>query len=102
MKIYFDPMPELRLSKKQSVNEGFATKGNAFIDVVYAQKRLWAETQDTRLQAEANLRGISIAALSAAILSKPDLMAEREFTRQKIMKAIDAAQTPPELENLKW
>jgi hypothetical protein len=95
-----DPMPALRQARADAVNRSFNTVAadNLQRDQAHAQKRLWATTNDPRLAPEAGLRGITIAELSALILSKPDTAAEREMHRQTIMKRIDQAQTPADLD----
>lgn len=98
MKLCIDPMPTLRQARKDKVNAAFNSLAGSHIAQAHAQKRLWATTQDERLRPEADLRGITVAELSALILAKPDTFAERELERQRIMLAIDAAKTPAELE----
>lgn len=97
-----DPMVELREQRKAKVNENFnaIATANAHLDAAYAQKRQWAETLDERLKPEADLRGITVAELAELILSKPDLVAAREYERQQIMARIDAAATPAELDGI--
>lgn len=100
MKISFDPMPALRQGRKDKVNANFNTIGamNAHLDQAYKQKRDWAMVNSDKLSPEAELRGITVAALSQLILSKPDVTATREMQRQQIMKRIDDAQSPAELD----
>lgn len=95
-----DPMPGLREQRKERVNQSFASLANAHLDAAYAQKRQWALTEDERLKPEADLRGISVSELAFAILSKQDILAERELKRQQIMLRIDAAKTPDELDKI--
>lgn len=87
-----------RTARKERVNKAFSEMANAHVDQAYQQKRQWAMGQDERLQPEADLRGITIAELSALILSKPDTIATRELHRQKIMARIDSAKTLEELD----
>jgi hypothetical protein len=100
MKITVDPMPGLKLDKLRRVNENFNTKAMESLhrDQAHAQKRLWAQTNDPALAPEATMRGITVEELSAIILSKPNAGAERELQRQTIMKKIEQAQTPAELD----
>lgn len=100
MKLTIDPMPALRASRKERVNANFNSLANMHVEQAHAQKRLWAATQDDRLKPEADLRGITVAELSAMILAKPDVVAERELRRQRIMMAIEAAKTPAELDSI--
>lgn len=97
-----DPMIVLRQAKAAAVNRNFNTIAmeSLHVDQAHAQKRILAATGDPRLKAEADLRGISVEELSALILSKPDNAAARELHRQTIMKRIDDAQTPEELNQL--
>lgn len=97
-----DPMVALREQRKEKVNQSFNTisASNAHLDQAYNQKRQWAATQDERLKPEADLRGMTVAELAAVILSKPDLVAAREYERQQIMARIDAAATPAELDGI--
>jgi hypothetical protein len=96
----FDPMPVLREAKKDRVNAAFNdwAASTAHVDHAHAQKREWASARDPRLQAEADLRGMSLDDLAALILSKPDELAAREAQRVAIMVKIDQATTPAELE----
>lgn len=96
-----DYMSKRRAELKAAVNAAFNTTAQSHVAMAHAQKRAWAETQDARLQAEADLRGISIADFAALILSNPDTVAERELQRQRIMMHIDAATTSAELDAIK-
>ena len=98
MKFTIDPMPALRTARKDRVNGAFNQTAGSHVSQAHAQKRLWATTQDERLKPEADLRGITVAELSALILTKPDDLAERELHRQRLMLAIESAQTPQELD----
>ena len=89
-----------RQARKDAVNAAFDAAAQSHVAQAHAMKRAWATTQDERLKPEADLRGITVAELSALILSKPDAFAERELNRQRIMLAIEAAQTPQELESM--
>lgn len=100
MKLTIDPMPALRAARKVQVNAAFDQMAQAHVSQAHAQKRLLAATQDERLKPEADMRGITVAELSAIILAKPDDFAERELHRQKIMMAIEGAKTPAELDSL--
>lgn len=100
MKISVDPMPAARQTRKDRVNAAFDSQAQSHVSQAHAQKRAWAATEDDRLKPEADLRGITVAELSTLILSKPDLLAERELRRQKIMLAIESAQTPVEIDEL--
>lgn len=98
MKLVIDPMPALRQARKDAVNAAFNAMSQSHVVQAHAQKRAWALVQDERLKPEADLRGISVAELSAIILAKPDAFAARELQRQRIMLAIEAARTPQELD----
>lgn len=100
MKLMIDPMPAKRQARKDKVNAAFNALAASHVAQAHAAKRRWAETLDERLKPEADLRGITLEELAALILSKPDVFAERELERQKIMMAIEATQTPDELDNL--
>jgi len=100
MKLVLDPMPAARQARKDAVNTAFNTSAQSHVAQAHAAKRAWAETQDERLKPEADLRGVTVAELSALILSKPDAFAERELHRQRIMRAIEAARTPDELDKI--
>ncbi len=100
MRLVLDPMPAARQARKDAVNKAFDTAAQSHVAQAHAVKRAWAATQDARLQPEADLRGVTVAELSALILSKPDTFAERELQRQRIMMAIEAARTPAELDAL--
>jgi hypothetical protein len=98
--VTIDPMPALREAKKERVNAAFNewAASTAHVDQAHAQKREWAKARDPRLQAEADLRGMTLDDLAALILSKPDELAAREAKRIAIMVKIDKATTPAELE----
>jgi hypothetical protein len=98
--VIIDPMPALREAKKERVNAAFNdwAASTAHLDQAHAQKREWASARDPRLQAEAELRGMTLDELAALILSKPDNLAAREAKRIAIMVKIDRATTPAELE----
>jgi hypothetical protein len=93
-------MPVLREAKKDRVNAAFNdwAASMAHVDQAHAQKREWASARDPRLQAEADLRGMTLDDLAALILSKQDELAAREAKRIAIMVKIDRATTPAELE----
>lgn len=98
-----DPMLAMRAAKIQAVNERFnrIAADNLHRDRAHAMKRQWAVScQDSRLQSEADLRGISVAALSAVILSKPDNEAAREVERQRLMSRIDLAAVPTDFDSI--
>jgi hypothetical protein len=98
----FDPMPALREAKKERVNAAFNdwAASTAHVDQAHVQKREWASARDPRLQAEAELRGMSLDDLAALILSKTDELAAREAKRIAIMMKIDKATTPADLETI--
>jgi hypothetical protein len=100
--VIIDPMPALREAKKERVNAAFNdwAASTAHVDQAHAQKREWASARDPRLQAEADLRGMTLEQLAALILSKPDELAAREAKRVAIMVKIDQAATPAELETI--
>lgn len=99
-----DPMPGLRLAKKEKVNSGFAAIAarNLHVEQAHAQKLTWAATNDAKLKPEADLRYITVEQLASLILSKSeDAPAARELQRQKIMMQIDKATTPAELDAIR-
>lgn len=102
MKLNADPMPALRQAKKDRVNASFNVEASAsaHLDHAYSQKKCWAAVKDDRLKQEADARGLTVDQLSEIILSKPDLLAEREARRQAIMRRIDAAILPSDLNSL--
>jgi hypothetical protein len=95
-----DPMPALRQALMDRIDAGFNAEGArlSHVERAHAEKRRWAEANDVRLKPEADLRGISVADLSALILSKPDELAEREARRMQIKQRIRDATTPQELD----
>jgi hypothetical protein len=95
-----DPMPMLRQRKVDEVNRQFrmTAADNLHRDQAHAQKRLWAATNDERLKGEADLRGMTVARLSAVILGKPDELAVREASRQVLLARIAACTTPQDLD----
>jgi hypothetical protein len=100
MRITIDPMPLAKAAKKAAVNRAFSliAAEELHLDLAYAQKRDWAINDRQRLKPEALLRKVTTDELAEAILSKSDLVAEREARRQRIMKRIDDATTIEELE----
>ena len=90
----------LRQARKDRVNAAFndVAARAAHVDQAHAQKREWASARDPRLQAEADLRGMTLDELATLILTKSDELAEREARRVAIMVKIDKATTPAELE----
>lgn len=100
MKLTLDPMPALRLATKAKVNTHFNHLAQAHRDAAYAMKRAVAGAgapyPDWFTQ-EAELRAIAPADLASMILSKPDVVGEREMQRQRAMADIDAAVTPAAL-----
>ncbi|WP_316214283.1 hypothetical protein [Bradyrhizobium sp. SZCCHNR2032] len=99
MKLTLDPMPVLRQAKADEVTMRFNQMAAArtHTDQAYAQKRAWAEVCDARLQPEAELRGMTVLELAAAILAKPDTVAARELQRVQLLRRIAASTTPAEL-----
>jgi hypothetical protein len=95
-----DPMPMLRQAAKDRIDAAFNAEAARWshLEAAHAQKRLWAQTRDPRLKAEADLRGKTVDELAAEILAKPDELAERELKRVAIKLRIDAAKTPKELD----
>lgn len=106
MKITLDPMPALRAASKARVNLHFDRLAQPHRDAAYATKRAMAAATlasgvaPTALQAEADLRGITVEALASLIMSKPEVVTERELDRQKVMAALDSARTPAELDGI--
>ncbi|GEC14304.1 hypothetical protein [Nitrobacter winogradskyi] len=106
MKITLDPMPALRAASKAKVNRHFDSLAQPHRDAAYTAKRAMAAATlasgaaPTALQAEADLRGVTARALASLIMSKPDVVTERELHRQKVMAALDGARTPAELDGI--
>ena len=77
LSITVDPMPALRQASEDSVDVAFNAMAAhaAHLEAAHAQKRQWAATKYLRLQAEADLRGMTLEALASEILSKPDELA---------------------------
>jgi hypothetical protein len=100
MKLTLDPMPALRRAAKGKVNTHFNNLAQTHRDAAYIMKRATAGAgapfPDWFTQ-EADLRGIVPAALASLILSKPDVLSERELLRQRAMAAIDNATSPDAL-----
>lgn len=100
MKLTLDPMPALRRAAKGKVNTHFNNLAQTHRDAAYIMKRntagAGAPFPDWFTQ-EADLRGITSTALASLILSKPDVLVDREVNRQCAMAAIDAATTPSAL-----
>lgn len=100
MKLTLDPMPALRRAAKGKVNMHFNHLAQAHRDAAYTMKRNVASAGapfPEWFTQEAELRGITPTALAALILSKPDVLVDRETCRQRIMAQIDAATAPSEL-----
>ena len=103
LSITLDPMPALRQAAEDRFDAAFNAMATqvAHVDAAHAQKRLWAATNDPRLKPEADLRGMTVEALSALILTKSDELAEREARRVALKLRIRAAATPQELDAIK-
>ena len=103
LSITLDPMPALRQAAEDRIDAAFNMMAAqvSHIDAAHAQKRAWAANLDPRLKPEADLRGVTVEALSALILSKPDDLAEREAQRVALKLRIRAAATPQELDAIK-
>ena len=85
LSIALDPMPALRQAAEDRFDAAFNAMAAqmAHVDAAHAQKRQWAATNDPRLEPEANVRGMTVEALAALILTKPDELAEREATARR-------------------
>lgn len=100
MKLTLDPMPALRRAAKGKVNTHFNNLAQAHRDAAYSMKRSTARAGapfPAWFTQEAELRGITPTALASLILSKPDVLSERELQRQRAMAEIDAATDPSTL-----
>lgn len=101
MKLKLDPMPALRLDAKAKVNAHFNNLTQPHRDAAYAMKRNAATVgapYPAWFTQEATLRGITPAALASLILSKPDVLSQRELRRQRAMLTLDMAKTPAEID----
>ncbi len=103
LSIALDPMPALRQAAEDRVDAAFNAMAAQVtqVDAAHAQKRQWAATNDLRLEPEANARGMTVEALAALILTKPDELAAREARRVALKLRIRAAATPQELDAIK-
>ncbi|MCB1393241.1 hypothetical protein [Nitrobacter sp.] len=103
MKLILDPMPALRRDAKSKVNMHFNNLAQTHRDAAYAMKRATAGAgapfPDWFMQ-EAELRRITATALASLILSKPDVLSQRELRRQRVMLTLDNAKTPAEIDAL--
>jgi hypothetical protein len=99
----FDPMPPLRQAALDRIDDAFNAEGArlAHVEQAHAQKRIWAATSDARLKPEADLRGMTVEALAADILTKPDELAAREARRIALKLRVRAAATPQELDAIR-
>lgn len=103
-----DPMPAARDAATAKVNRYFNDIAHSTMqqDAAHTAKRSIANAiaaggvAPADFAAEAELRGITPAALAAMVLTKPDNVGARELSRQKMMMAIAAATTPAELETI--
>ena len=99
MKVSFDPTIEMRKEAKRRMNVGFNNLAaqNLHTDHAYAHKRAVAKDikrgseAPSHIVQEAALRGISLEDLADLILSKPNIMAERELLRQQMSQRIEQA-----------
>jgi hypothetical protein len=101
MKLYIDPMPMAREAKKAAVNRSFSAVATQDLhrDLAHMMKAQWAKSDRAKLKAEADLRGITVNELADLVLTKSaDAIADRELRRQEIMKRIEAAQSPADLD----
>lgn len=100
MKIVLDPMPALRAAAAAKVNAYFDAKAQPHREAAHAAKRAAANAgppYPVWFEQEANLRGITPDILSSIVLSKPDMVGERELERQQILARIAVAATPDAL-----
>ncbi|ACF01839.1 peptidase M23B [Rhodopseudomonas palustris TIE-1] len=100
-----DPMPALREAAKQRLDSAFNREAAAYAhrDAAYAAKRAAAAgvlqgVVSQQLAAEAALRGVAVEDLARDILSKPDMLEERETRRQAVLAQIRAAATKEQLD----
>lgn len=103
MKLTLDPMPALRFTAAGKVNTHFDGLARPHRDAAHAMKRATAKAgapYPEWFAQEAALRKITPQALADIVLSKPDVVAERELHRQRAMLALDEAKTPAEISAL--
>ncbi len=109
MRVSLDPFPDRKTAAIAQVNAHFASVAAS----VAMQESAWTRKREIAravragdwagmaIAKEAELRGLTPAQLADLILSKPDpaaLADARELRRQTALLAIDAAQTPAELD----
>lgn len=107
-KINLDPMPMFRISGIARVNEHFNRRFHerAHIDYAHSNKRQVARAfmlgedigADHPFAAEAASRGMNLLDFAQMIANKPDTISMREGDRQEALAAIEAAETPADIE----
>lgn len=106
VKLSDDPMPKLRASAVSKINAHFNVQAQPHVDAAHARKREIARAvkagadAPVEFAAEAELRGMTAAALADLILSKSAALDARELRRQEAMFAIEAAKRPTDLDGI--
>lgn len=108
MKLTLDPMPARRAGAAGKVNEFFANRYPIVAQRALAHRRkaeqaagvLAGGKATAGFAAEASMRGMTIADFASLVASKAgaDALDDMELRRQTALLAIDAAQTPAELD----
>lgn len=108
MKLILDPMPALRAKAVDEINMHFARRFAGMKHTVHLRKAEQARQALTgtiapAFAAEADLRGMSIADFAHLVLAKAaedDGWDATELERQRALLAVEAAQTPGEIDDI--
>ena len=108
MKLTADPMPALRRQATEQINQAFAHWSSTELhrDQAHARKRTVAQEVEAggappeAFAAEAEMRGMAVVDFARLVLSKPMALDARELERQRMLLAIEAANTPEHLANI--
>lgn len=103
MKLTANPLPAAKASAIDAVNGRFAAMADPHRDQAHRRKREVAAQVlrgggfTDEFAAEAALRGLDVKSFATLIAGKPDPIDGRELARQKLMIAIEAANSLAEL-----
>lgn len=108
MKLIIDPMPALRAKAVDEINMHFARRFAGMKHTVHLRKAEQARQALTgdvapTFAAEAGLRGLSVADFAHLVLAKEaegDGWDAAELERQRALLAVEAAQTPGEIDGI--
>jgi hypothetical protein len=106
MKLEMNLMPQIRERAAAMVNNYLASQADPHRDQAHRLKRdiatsvLNGGAATAEFAEEARLRGLSVQTFATLIASKPDLVAQRELTRQKTLLAMQVASTPAMVQEL--